>query len=69
VHSAEGDFAVAVGPDGHHGLDQVEVGAIPQVGLDDPPAADEPAAHRRRHGEAPANSLGSRTRLWRRLRR
>ena len=45
------------------GDDQVEVVTIPQVGFDDPPAADEPAVHRRRHVGAPANSLGSRTRL------
>ena len=59
-----GDLAMAVRADGHGGGgDQVEVVTIPQVGLDDPPAADEAAIHRRRHGEAPANSLGSRTRL------
>ena len=64
LHGAVGDLAMAVGADGHGGGDdQVEVVTIPQVGLDEPAAADEPAVHRRRHGRAPANSLGSRTRL------
>jgi hypothetical protein len=47
----------------HGGLDKVEMIAIPQVRLDDPPAADEPAVHRGGHGGAPASSFGSRTRL------
>jgi hypothetical protein len=64
LHGPEGDLAMAVRSDGHGGgRDQVEVVTIPQVGLDDPPAADDPAVHRRRHGEAPASSRRSRTRL------
>jgi hypothetical protein len=64
LHGAVGDRAMTVRSEGHDGGgDQVEVVTIPQVGLDDPPAADEPAVHRHRHREAPAKSLGSRTRL------
>jgi hypothetical protein len=54
-----------VGPDGHHGgFDQVEVGTIPQIGLDDPPPANQSAVHRDGHSEAPlvASSFGSRCR-------
>ena len=64
LHGAERDLAMAVGLDDHHGgLDQVQVVAVPGVGLDDPPAADQLAAHRCAHGGASASSLGSRTRL------
>jgi hypothetical protein len=66
LHGPEGDLASAVAPDGHHGgFDQVEVGTIPQIGLDDPPPANQLAVHRDAHGEASlvASSFGSRTRL------
>src|SRR3546814_6632288 len=49
--------------DQHGGLDEVEVVTIPQIGLDDPPAADQLAIHRCRHGAGSASSLGNRTRL------
>src|SRR3546814_6171570 len=56
LHGAEGDLAVAVGLDDQHGgLDQVQVVAVPDVGLDDPPAADQLAVHRRVHGGASAS--------------
>ena len=45
LQCTEGDFAVAVGSDHDRGgLDQVEMAAIPKIGLDDPPAADQAAA-------------------------
>ncbi len=42
---------------------EVEAAAIPELGRDDPPAADRPASHRHAHGEASASSFGKRTRL------
>jgi hypothetical protein len=61
---AEGDLAVAVGADRQRGRPaEVEVASLPEVRRDDPPAADQPAIHRGAHGEAPAKSFGSRTRL------
>ncbi len=60
----EGNLAVAVGPDVQHGGPaEVELVALPKVGRDDPPPAGQPAAHRGGHGEAPASSFGSRTRV------
>jgi len=47
--------------DQHDGFDQVEVVAIPQIGRDDPPPADQPAVRRHRHGAAAADGFGSRT--------
>ena len=44
------------------GPQRVEVIAIPEVGLDDPPAADQAAVGRRLHAGAP-RSFGSRARL------
>jgi hypothetical protein len=41
---------------------QIEVSAVPDVGLDDPPAADQSAVRRCAHAGA-ARSLGSRARL------
>jgi hypothetical protein len=39
---AEGELASAVLGEGHGGwLDQLEVVAVPQIGLDDPPPADQ----------------------------
>jgi hypothetical protein len=43
-------------------FDHVEVAAIPQIGLDNPPAADQLACRRPGHGTA-AKSLGVRTKL------
>ena len=60
----EGDLAVAVGPNVEHGRPgEVEMAALPEIGRDDAPAADQLAIHRRAHGEAPARSFGKRTRL------
>ena len=62
--SPEGDLAVAVGLDDDHGrLDQVEMVAVPYIGLDDPPPADQLTVHGCANGGASASSLGSRTRL------
>ena len=64
LEGAEGDLAVSVGADVQHGGPaEVEIVALPEVGRDDPPPADQPAAHRGGHGEASARSFGSRTRL------
>jgi hypothetical protein len=53
---------VAVGSDQHHcRLDQIEMAAIPKIGLDDPPAADQAAVRGGAHGDA-AISFGNRTR-------
>jgi hypothetical protein len=42
LHGTEDDLAPAIGADGERGgSDQVEMGAIPYIGLDDPPAADD----------------------------
>ena len=63
LHGAEDDLAVAIRSNGHHGrLDQIEVVTIPEIGLDDPPAANQLAVHWRRHGPV-SSSLGNRTRL------
>ena len=63
LQRAEDDLAMAVAADRHVGrLDEVEVTAVPQVRLDDPPFADERAFHHSRHGGAPSN-LGSRIKL------
>ena len=64
LHGCEGDLAVAVGLDDDHGrLGQVEMVAVPYIGLDDPPPADQLTVHGCAHGGASASSLGSRTRL------
>lgn len=63
LERTEGDLAAAVGCDDQRGgLDQVEMVALPDVGLDDPPPADQPTAHWGGHGDAP-KSFGNRTRL------
>ena len=63
LQRAEGDFAVAViGDRDRRRSAEVEIVAIPDVGLDDPPAADELAVRRRVHAEA-SKSFGSRARL------
>src|SRR3546814_6989296 len=55
LHGPEGDLAMTIGPNGHRGgLDQVEVVALPEVSLDDPPPANELAVARPGHGDAPA---------------
>lgn len=63
LHRPEGDLALVVGADDDDGRrDQVEIVAIPQIGLDDPPTADQLAVRRHTHLDA-AMSLGNRTRL------
>ncbi len=50
---AEGDFAAPVRwNDYRRWPSEIEILAIPDVGLDDPPAADEFTAHRRSHADA-----------------
>ena len=64
LHGTEGDLAESVGLDAQHGeFDQVQVVAVPDVGLDDPLAADQLAVHGCAHGGVSASSLGSRTGL------
>ena len=47
MEGAEGDFAMAViGDRDRRGSAEVEIGAIPNVGLDDPPAIDQAAVGR-----------------------
>jgi hypothetical protein len=63
LERAEGDFAAAmVGDRDRRGPAEVEISLIPDVGLDDPPAADELAVRRRAHAGV-ASSLGNRARL------
>ena len=63
MHGAEGDFPAAVGSNGNHGWPaEIEIIAIPEIGLDDPPTADELAVGGRAHVGA-AMSFGSRVRL------
>ena len=63
LERAEGDFAATVvGDRDRRRPAQVEMIAVPDVGLDDPPAADELAIGRRGHVGA-ATSLVSRVRL------
>ena len=63
LHGAEGDFAMPTGADGDHGRPaEIEIIAIPQISLHDPPTADELAARGRAHAGV-SMSLGSRVRL------
>lgn len=42
VHGAEGDLATVAGADGDRGQPiEIEIVALSQIGLDDPPCADE----------------------------
>ena len=60
---AEGNFTASVrSNEDRRRTAEVEILAIPDVGLDDPPAADEFAVHRRSHAGA-AMSFGSRVKL------
>ena len=64
LQGAEGDLAVPVRADVEpRRTAEVEMAALPKIGRDDPPAADDPAPHRHAHGEASGRSFGSRTRL------
>ena len=63
MHGAECDFAMAIGTHGDAGrLDDVEVIAVPQIGFNNPPLADERVIA---DGHQPALSkgFGRRTRL------
>jgi hypothetical protein len=61
VDGAEGKFAAAVLAKGDVGrLDQIEVVAIPQIGLDDPPPADQLTARGGAH-VVTTISFGART--------
>jgi hypothetical protein len=63
LHGAEGDFTTSiVADDDCRSAAQVEIVAIPNIGLNDPPAANEFATCGRPHVGA-AISFGSRTRL------
>ncbi|MGO4740322.1 hypothetical protein AB4099_27525 [Bosea sp. 2KB_26] len=57
------NLATVVGGDDDSGRrDQVEIAAIPQIGVDDPPTADQLAVRWHTHLDA-AMSFGNRTRL------
>ena len=63
VDGAEGELASSVPGKGYLGrLDQIEIVAIPEIGLDDPPPADQFTARGGAHIVA-AISFGARTRL------
>jgi len=63
LQHAEGNFAAPVRSNkDRRWAAKVEILVVPNVGLDDPPAADEFAVHRRSHAGA-AMSFGSRIRL------
>src|SRR5690606_12348130 len=63
LERAEDYLPMPVGTDDQHGRSaEVEMAPLPEVGRDDPPAADQLAIHRRAHGGAPARSFGRRTR-------
>ena len=63
IDGAEGELSSAiVVEDNISRLDEIEITAIPQIGLDDLPSADELTVGLRGHGDT-ANSLGSRIRL------
>jgi hypothetical protein len=59
---AEGDFAALRGDRQRRRAAEIEVSAVPEVGLDDPPAADQPAIRRGLHAQA-FRSFGNRARL------
>ena len=62
LHGSKGDFAALRGDGQRRRTAEVEVIAIPKVGLDDPPAADQAAVGRGLHAGA-SRSFGSRARL------
>ena len=63
LNGAEGDCAAIVSADCKRGgAAQVELGAIPDIGFDNTPWANQGAVGERAHAGA-ARSLGSRTRL------
>lgn len=64
LHAPEGEPAVSVVFNGQAGrFDEVEVVAIPQIGFDDPPVADQGACALACHGGAAASSRRSLARL------
>ena len=64
LHGAESDLAMPIGADGDRGgFDQIEIVAIPQVGLNDTPSAKERMFGHGVHCGASARSFGKRTRL------
>jgi hypothetical protein len=62
LQGAEGDFAALRGDRQGRWAAEVEVSAVPEVGFDDPPAADQAAVRRGPHAKA-SRSFGSRARL------
>jgi hypothetical protein len=62
LESAESDFAAPRGDRQGRRTAEIEVSAIPEIGFDDPPAADQAAVGRGLHVE-PSRSFGSRARL------
>ena len=62
LQGAEGDFAALRGDCQRRRAAQVEMSSIPEIGLDDPPTADQSAVGRGFQAEA-SRSFGSRARL------
>jgi hypothetical protein len=62
LQSAEGNITALRGDRQNRRAAEIEVSAILEVGLDDPPAADQAAVRRDLHVEA-SRSFGSRARL------
>ena len=61
LQSAEGDFAALRGDRQLRRAAEIKVSAVPEVSLDDPPAADQSAVRRGVH--AASSSFGNRARL------
>ena len=62
LQGAEGDFAALRGDRQPRRAAEIEVSPVPEVGLHDPPAADQSAVRRNLHAEA-SSSFGNRARL------
>jgi hypothetical protein len=62
LQGAEGDFAALRGDRQRRRAAQIEMSSILEIGLDDPPAADQSAVGRGFQAEA-SKSFGSRARL------
>jgi hypothetical protein len=62
LQGAEGDFAALRGDRQRRRAAEIEVSPVPEVGFDDPPAADQSAVRRGLHAQA-SKSFGNRARL------
>ena len=62
LQGAKGDFAALRGDRQPRQAAEIEVSSVPEVSLDDPPAANQSAVRRGLHAQA-AKSFGNRARL------